>query len=259
MPVRWVTAFLDFPAASFDRGCAFWLAVTGCSLSPSRGASGEFATLVPRQGDALLRVQRVDRNVPGCHLDLHVDDAEATSRQAVALGAGVSRAQPGFIVMTSAGGLPFCLVTAGTDHEFERPPPQAWPGGHRSLVDQLCLDIPAASYPREGAFWESLMGWECRLGSRPEFEYLVRPAGMPLRLLLQRLARPDEGPVALTSTSPATMSRPRSSVIGGSERCSLPSRAGLPFATPLAWRTASPGGTRVRARCTRHNEAPQRP
>jgi len=56
MPVRWLTVFLDFPADDFDAGVAFWREVTGCGLSPLRGAEGEFATLLPASGDAYLRV-----------------------------------------------------------------------------------------------------------------------------------------------------------------------------------------------------------
>jgi hypothetical protein len=191
MTVRWTTAFLDFPAASIDQGCSFWQGVTGYGLSPPRGPLGEFATLEPAQGDPYLRVQRVDSDEPGCHLDLHVDDVEGTARRAISLGAGTRQARPNFFVMSSPAGFPFCLV--GADGEFERPLPGAWPEGHRSLVDQLCLDIPAAAFHAEAAFWESLIGWERRPGSRPEFEYLVRPPGMPLRLLLQRLGADEHG------------------------------------------------------------------
>jgi len=38
VPVRWLTVFLDFPAASFGAGVAFWREVTGSGLSPARGA-----------------------------------------------------------------------------------------------------------------------------------------------------------------------------------------------------------------------------
>ena len=55
VPVRWLTVFLDFPAGSFGAGVAFWAEVTGSTLSPFRGAAGEFATLLPPYGDAYLR------------------------------------------------------------------------------------------------------------------------------------------------------------------------------------------------------------
>jgi len=70
--VRWLTVFLDFPATSFGAGVAFWREVTGSGLSPLRGAAGEFATLLPADGDAYLRVQRVAGGSGGHHLDLPV-------------------------------------------------------------------------------------------------------------------------------------------------------------------------------------------
>ena len=54
MTVRWTTAFLDFPATTFEVGCSFWQGVTGYGLSPRRGRQGEFATLEPPDGDAYL-------------------------------------------------------------------------------------------------------------------------------------------------------------------------------------------------------------
>jgi hypothetical protein len=55
----WLTAFLDLPAASHDEAVAFWCAVTGSGLSPIRGATGEFATLLPGDGDRDAEVERL--------------------------------------------------------------------------------------------------------------------------------------------------------------------------------------------------------
>lgn len=183
MGPTWLTAFLDLPAAQFERGVTFWLAVTGTTLSPVRGEGGEFATLVPADGDAFLRVQRLGDGPARVHLDVH-------------------RAGQEFAIRRSSGGFVFCEVAEG---ESVRPRPVAWPGspagapgdqvaGHTSLVDQVCLDIPAGRFDEECAFWAGQTGWELRDGSRPEFRVLVRPAGMPLRILLQRVDDPD-GPV----------------------------------------------------------------
>jgi hypothetical protein len=182
--IRWLTAFLDFPAASFETGRAFWQGVTGYESSPPRGPRGDFATLVPGSGDAFLRVQRIYDGPSRCHLDVHADDVDETARRAADLGARASFAEPGLVVFRSPGGLPWCVV--GHEGETGRPPPRRWPGGQRSLVDQFCLDIPADPYDTECAFWAALTGWERREGSSPEFGHLVRPGGMPLRLLLQR-------------------------------------------------------------------------
>ena len=57
MDVRWITGFVDRPAETFDACEAFWLAVHDATLSPRRGDADQFATLVPPDGDAFLRIQ----------------------------------------------------------------------------------------------------------------------------------------------------------------------------------------------------------
>jgi hypothetical protein len=179
MGVRWVTGFLDGPSRVAE---PFWLAVTGSALSARRGPGGEFATLVPADGDAYLRVQVVGDGPARAHLDLHVDDVAAQARRAVALGASVILDEGDLVVLRSPAGLLFCLV--------------AWrgeavrPAGGRSLVDQMCLDIAVGAFDAEADFWAALTGWQRRPGSLPEFDFLVRPEAMPLRLLLQRVQGP---------------------------------------------------------------------
>jgi hypothetical protein len=165
----WLTAFLDFRTDEFDEGVAFWHAVTGYDVSPRRGEREEFATLVPPSGDAFLRVQRLDAAGPGVHLDVHAAGQD-------------------FEVRRSPGGLPYCLVdgTAG-----RRPEPATWADGNRSMVDQVCLDIPPEVYDEECAFWARLTGWELFDGGTPEFRRLRKPADHPLNILLQRLDSSD--------------------------------------------------------------------
>ena len=67
MTVRWLTTFLDRPAQSFGDAVAFWTTVTGSTLSPTGASADEFATLVPADGDAYLRMQRVLDGSGGCH------------------------------------------------------------------------------------------------------------------------------------------------------------------------------------------------
>jgi hypothetical protein len=132
-----------------------------------------------------LRVQRTGDVSPRCHLDVHVEHVDETAELAARLGATVLGEPTGIVVMASPGGLPFCVV--GHHGAGRRPPPALWPGGYHSLVDQLCLDVPRGVYAEESTFWAALTGWERRSGARTEFEHLVRPQGMPLRLLVQRL------------------------------------------------------------------------
>jgi len=161
----WLTAFLDLPADEYDAGVAFWRAVTGYDVSATRGEVDEFATFVPPTGHAYLRVQRLGSGEPGVHVDVHV--------------AGQS-----FEVHRSPGGLPYCLVDGS---ESVRPAAITWPDGNRSVVDQVCLDIPPEAWDAECRFWAGLTGWELFDGGRPEFRRLRTPPGQPLNVLLQRL------------------------------------------------------------------------
>lgn len=168
MVPTWLTAFLDIPADEFDEGVAFWQSVTGYALSAYRGAREEFATLLPPSGDAYLRVQQIESGKPGVHLDLHA---------------------PGqaFEVRRSPGGLSHCLVAGG---ESEPPAPATWSDGNRSIVDQVCIDIPPEVYEEECRFWAGVTGWELVDTDTPEFRRLRRPPGQPLNILLQRLDAP---------------------------------------------------------------------
>lgn len=168
----WITAFLDVPASRHAVAGAFWAGVTGSTLSRSRGDLEEFATLEPPDGDAYLRLQRIGTGTAGVHLDLQAPDRDLVTR-------------------VSPGGLPFCLSEAepGT-----RPLPRIWSGGQASLVDQICLDIPADLYDAECAFWAETLTADLVPSGRAEFRSLVTPASWPLRILLQRLDE-DGGPV----------------------------------------------------------------
>lgn len=164
----WITAFVDVPASRHAATASFWAGVTGSTLSRSRGADGEFATFLPPDGDAYLRIQRVRSGQAGIHLDLHEPDRDLV---------------PG----RSPGGLPFCL---NEGESGTRPLPRIWAEGQASLVDQVCIDVPPESYEAECAFWQESTGWELAPTSAAYMRQLVRPDGIPLRILLQRL---DEG------------------------------------------------------------------
>lgn len=186
----WLTAFIDLPAAEHERGGEFWSGVTGWPLSPPRGDTDEFTTLLPADGDPHLKVQRVGDGRARTHLDVHVADPEATLERVEELGGGLVERHPGsYVVARSPGGYPFCLVG---ERLARRAAPVTWPGGHASIVDQLCLDIPAGHFAAETRFWADLTGWDLRSSTvREEFAYLVRPREIALRLLLQRLDDTD--------------------------------------------------------------------
>ncbi|MBB6627022.1 VOC family protein [Nocardioides sp. KIGAM211] len=182
----WISAFLDLAHPDYERGVVFWGLVTGYRVSSPRGEQQEFATLVPRDGDDFLRVQRLGDGRSRIHLDLHVPDPAAAAAAAQELGATVTtESEHGYVVLASPGGLVFCFVG---HHGAVRPRPQSWRGGHRSLVDQVCLDIPRDIHDAETAFWQALLGWEPAASSvSADFSVLQRPEGQPFRFLLQRL------------------------------------------------------------------------
>lgn len=189
MQVRWLTAVIDLPASQFEAGAAFWSAVTGSTVTAMRGESGEFVSLLPRDGDPYLCLQRLGSGADGVHLDIHVEDVRGAVQRARNLGAVVVEAG-GVAVMASPAGLPFCIVTH--HGESSRPTPVRL-ADVAVLADQVCVDIPASGYSDECAFWADLTGWAHHPGALPEYSYLARPTGIPLRLLLQRLGTEDTG------------------------------------------------------------------
>ncbi|MEJ7649323.1 MAG: VOC family protein [Nakamurella sp.] len=192
MTIRWLTAFLDTPRSHSAEGQVpqFWCAVTGGTLSPWRGE--RFVTVIPPDGDAVLRLQRTDGGRPGTHLDLHVDDPAATVAMLASSGATVlDKTFDDVTVLSSPAGIVFCVVAA--QDEQTRPSPTGT-GGIASAVDQVCLDIPAGRYEPEVRWWEGVTSWQLSNGSIPGFRVLERPADVALRILLQRI---DDGPAGM--------------------------------------------------------------
>ncbi|MGW3952147.1 VOC family protein [Streptomyces sp. NPDC004752] len=177
--MRWTYAFVDRPVDRITAARAFWTAVTGTRLSELRGARDEFATLLPADADACVKVQGVAADPSGTHLDFSVDDVEAFVTSARALGAVPVAAHEGWSVLRSPAGQSFSAVP--WHGESIRPPVVAG-----SRLDQVCLDIAPSAYDAESAFWSGLTGWEPLAGSVTEFRGLRPPPGLPVRILLQR-------------------------------------------------------------------------
>ncbi|MCT7353498.1 VOC family protein [Streptomyces sp. 15-116A] len=186
MTIRWTYAYIDRPAAHRARTTRFWTAVTETRLSASRGDEGEFATLVPDGADPCVKLQAVGSGGGGAHLDLCAEDVPEFAATALRLGARTVAEYDGWSVLSSPAGQLFCAVP--WEGEAVRPGIV-----HGSRLDQVCLDTPPSLWGAEVAFWSALLPhWKSRPGSRPEFHVLAPPAGLPVRVLLQRLD--DERP-----------------------------------------------------------------
>ncbi|GAB3307380.1 VOC family protein [Epidermidibacterium keratini] len=182
MDIRWITAFLDFEPAAHERATAFWSAVTGYAVSEPRGEHAEFATLIPPNGDAYLRVQRQEEGPSRIHLDLHVDDVRRHADRAISLGA-TELVACDYVTLRSPGGLEFCFVT----HPGESAPPMTqWDGGLASAASQLCIDVPASRWDAERDFWGGVLGVPIEYAGG---SYAQTPpsADRPMHLVLQRL------------------------------------------------------------------------
>jgi hypothetical protein len=197
--IRWIWAFIDRPLDRFERAGTFWTTVTGSRLSPLRGSDNEFATLLPRSGEAALKLQGV-HDQGGAHLDLEVDDVPAAIEAARRLGATVVGSKLVAEVMRSPGGQLFCVEP--WDGAVSRPAVFVHPDGTSSLLDQVCLDIAPALYDVEKEFWKAFTGWDLHASARPELNLLKPAPGLPIRILLQRLGsdRPSSAHVDLASS-----------------------------------------------------------
>ena len=179
----WIQVFLDVPATQLEPAVAFWSAVTGWQPSERRGEEGQFLTLLPAAGSAYVKVQAVDGR-PGIHLDLDSADRPAAVARAAELGATHAWTYHDVEVMRSPGGFTFCQTLVDGSPSLVR--------DGATVLDQVCLDIPAAHWEAEVAFWTAITGREPQVGALPEFVRLVEDGR--LRLLLQRLDEGD-GPV----------------------------------------------------------------
>ena len=161
---EWIQVFLDTPAAAFEEAVAFWSAVTGWPPSARRGEDGQFLTLLPPAGSAYVKLQAVD-GPAGVHLDLDSTDRPATVARARDLGATAAWTYHDVEVMRSPGGLVFCHTLLDGEPTLVR--------DGSTVLDQVCLDVPAVHWESEVAFWSELTGREPQVGSAPP----LRPAG----------------------------------------------------------------------------------
>lgn len=188
--MRWLYVSFDVPDTVADAEQAFWPAVLGWQLGEPWQGHPEFRSLAPPGGDMYAHMQRVDGPL-AVHFDLGVDDVAANAARLVALGATQIADFDIWRVMSSPGGLAFCLVPGGGETV---PPPVAWSDGHRSRLVQLCIDSPATLHDAEIDFWRAATGWRHENSVLPEYGgKLFPPLPAPVRLLFQRLGDDDAG------------------------------------------------------------------
>jgi hypothetical protein len=180
-------AFLDVPVEQVDVARAFWPAATGWPVGEPWPEHPEFASLTPADGAPYLHVQAVG-GPPRVHVDV-VGDPERDTDRLERLGATRGPRFADWQVMSSPAGLPFCVCDERWPHR--RPGAAAWPGGHRSRLVQLCVDVPAQAYDAELAFWRAATGWADEPVDAPEFHRLVHREESALQLLVQRLGADD--------------------------------------------------------------------
>ena len=194
--VSWVTALLDLPPDVHEAGTRFWSAVTAYAVSPPRGDHAEFTTLLPPVGDPFLKIQRTGApgpGRPGLHLDLHVASVVDSAARAEGLGAAVAAPVRGRFRRAALPRRLRLLLRARGPRPTSRGRRAGRSSTRASSTRCVSTSRPAA-YDTECAFWSELTGWPVRGSvSRPEFRHLVRPDGIPIRLLLQRLGEAAHG------------------------------------------------------------------
>lgn len=233
----WLTVFLDYPSTEFDAGTRFWLGVTGYARSPLRGEHREFASLVPAAGDEYLKVQRLGDGPTRLHLDLHVPDPFAAAEAAEGLGADlVAESAHGYFVLRSPAGITFCLVGHPAS---DVPAATLWPGGSKSRVSEVCLDIPRDRYDIEAGFWRRMVPGDWAVAP----DVVRRPAdGLPVALRLEPADLSPMGSAHLhvCTGDPATEAA-RLMTLGARQRFARPGRIVLEAPGGTAFCVVEPG------------------
>jgi predicted enzyme related to lactoylglutathione lyase len=183
----WMLALLDFRPDHYTEAAAYWQRLTGYTLRDPIGDLGEFQGLRPPDHPTFLAVQRLGEGEDRVHLDFHVTDPPASARDAIAAGATMITDNPDCEVLSSPGGLIFCFVS---DPSSGPAPATSWSDGHRSIADQVCIDIPGDQWDAEIAFWSEVVGTQAESLDESEFARLHDDDQLPLRILFQRLQEP---------------------------------------------------------------------
>ncbi|GAB3919362.1 hypothetical protein GCM10011575_30200 [Microlunatus endophyticus] len=183
----WLKVMLDFTPDHYQGAVDHWQRLTGYDVRGPAGDHAEFQGLAPVSRPTFLALQRIADGGDRVHLDLHVADPSAAAVGAIAAGATMITDNPECEVLSSPGGFVFCFVADPSEGVTAA---SIWPDDHRSIVDQLCIDIPSRQWDIETAFWAKIIGTDVRPTDEAEFSSIARNPGLPLRILLQRLDEP---------------------------------------------------------------------
>lgn len=194
-----LTMVLDVPLPRWQAACRFWAAATGWTVTEVRREEERFCTLIPPVGAPWVKMQAIRESAPRVHVDLGVPTGRRAAQQAraAALGGEVAWRYEDVVVMRSPGGLLLCHN--GSDSADARLMRRG-----RTVLDQVCLDIPARCWDEEVSLWRGLTGRPLEQGAQPEYAFLGsadNPSGQP-RILLQRLA--DDQPTVTAHPDFAT-------------------------------------------------------
>jgi predicted enzyme related to lactoylglutathione lyase len=188
--VNWVHCILDVPVGAAAATTRFWSAVLGWEIGEPWSKHPEFRSLEPPDGGSFVHVQVID-GPARIHCDLTVGDVEAETHRLVQLGASAGERNEDWQVMTSPGGLPFCLVSE--PRHTKVPACVRWPDGHASRLLQVCIDAPEHLHEQETRFWAAATGWALRESDQPEFAGKCYPRDGPIQFLFQQLGPGDKG------------------------------------------------------------------
>ena len=238
----WLTAFIDLPADGYDEGVSV---LAGGHRLRAVGAAGE----------------------PG-----GVRDAGAGRRGSLPAGPAAGRrrtrrpprpAPPRPRSSRCSPHRPASPTATCTRRQAGRPRPTVWPGGHRSVVDTVCIDIPPSRFDEECAFWSERTGWPLvEIPSAPEFRGRTPAARAadpdPAAAAGRRAAARDRAPRPLhrrprrgdaTSRGAGRDRRTRARVVDGAAR---------PGRRRILPRGSRPGPTSVRRMTDRTQPAVRR-
>jgi hypothetical protein len=188
MNIRWLHVTIDLPADVDDDNSRFWAAALGWPLGEPWRGHPEFCSFEPPVGDSYVARQVIEDGSPRVHLDIAVDDVDEVSGHMQAIGARPGPVMSDWRVMTSPGGMPYCLVTHRDDNQM--PGAMTWTDdGHRSRLVQVCVDSSAERHEHEVEFWKAATHWRWAPSPEsPEFAGKLHPEpGSPVQLLFQRL------------------------------------------------------------------------